>query len=270
MASPESQKHAQAYWDHGFVSAIPVVSPEEAADHRGHLESAEREMGHDLHYHSKVHTVLKSPLELATHPALVDVVEAILGPDVMLYNVTYIIKEPKTVKFVSWHQDLTYWGFDGTEQASAWLALSPATAESGCMQMIPGSHRQGLREQITSDDPDNVLLQSQTIEDVREEDAVLCPLAPGQASIHHGWTIHASHPNSSEDRRIGLNIQYITPKMKQVKAKSDSAMLIRGEDRYGHFETDKPAEEWLPQDAKERLVETTSKYHAITGSPNPA
>ena len=114
MASPESQKHAQAYWDHGFVSAIPVVSAEEAADHRGHLESAEREMGHDLHYHSKVHTVLKSPLELATHPALVDVVEAILGPDVMLYNVTYIIMEPKSVKFVSWHQDLTYWGFDGT------------------------------------------------------------------------------------------------------------------------------------------------------------
>ena len=158
MASPESQKHAQTYWDHGFVSAIPVVSPEEAVDHRGHLESAEHQMGHALHYHSKVHTLLKSPLELATHPALVDVVEAILGPDVMLYNVTYIIKEPKTVKFVSWHQDLTYWGFDGTEQASAWLALSPATAESGCMQMIPGSHRQGLREQITSDDPDNVLL----------------------------------------------------------------------------------------------------------------
>ena len=145
MLARESQKHAQTYWDHGFVSGIPVVSPEEAADHRGHLESVEREMEHALHYHNKVHTVLKSPLDLATHPALVDVVEAILGPDVMLYNVTYIIKEPKTVKFVSWHQDLTYWGFDGTEQASAWLALSPATAESGCMQMIPGSHRQGLR-----------------------------------------------------------------------------------------------------------------------------
>ena len=58
--------------------------------------------------------------------------------------------------------------------------------------------------------------------------------------------------------------------MKQVKAKSDSAMLIRGEDRYGHFEPDTPAEEWLPQDAKERLVETTRKYQAITGSPNTA
>ena len=62
MASPESQKHVQAYWDHGFVSAIPVVSPEEAADHRGHLESAEREMGHDLlHFWGDVLDVKSNP-----------------------------------------------------------------------------------------------------------------------------------------------------------------------------------------------------------------
>ncbi len=269
MTSRESKMRRKQYWEDGFLSGIPVVSPEEAATHRGQLENAERQIGHGLHYHSKVHTVLKSPLELATHPALVDVIEEILGPDVLLYNVTYIIKEPQTTKFVSWHQDLTYWGFDGTEQVSAWLALSPATAESGCMQMIPGSHRQGLREQVTSDDPDNVLLQSQTIGGIREEDAALCPLAPGEASIHHGWTIHSSHPNTSADRRIGLNIQYIAPKMKQTKAKTDSAMLIRGQDRFGHFEADTPAKEWLPDDAEERLIWATRRYNAISGSPNP-
>ena len=270
MTSTGSQTQTEQYWENGFLSGIMVLSPEETAAHRRQLEDAERQVGHALHYHSKVHTVLKSPLELATHPALVDVVEEILGPDILLYNATYIIKEPQTAKFVSWHQDLTYWGFDGTEQVSAWLALSPATAKSGCMQMIPGSHRQGLKEQVTSDDPDNVLLQSQTIEDIREEDAVLCPLAPGEASIHHGWTIHASHPNTSADRRIGLNIQYITPQMRQTKAERDSAMLIRGQDCFGHYETDAPADEWLPGDAGERLLATTRKYHAITGSPNPA
>jgi len=270
MTSTESQTPTERYWENGFLSSIPVLNPEQAATHRMQLEDAERQIGHGLHYHSKVHTVLKSPLELATHPALVDVVEEILGPDILLYNVTYIIKEPRAAKFVSWHQDLTYWGFDGTEQVSAWLALSPATAESGCMQMIPGSHRQGLREQVTADDPDNVLLQSQTIEGIREEDAVLCPLAPGEASIHHGWTIHASHPNTSADRRIGVNIQYITPKMKQTKADTDSAMLIRGQDQFGHYETDTPAQEWLPQDAETQLIATTRKYHAITGSPNLA
>ncbi|MAF07800.1 MAG: phytanoyl-CoA dioxygenase family protein [Acidiferrobacteraceae bacterium] len=270
MTSTGSQTRAEKYFEDGFLGGIEVLSPEETAAHRRQLEDAERQIGHALHYHSKVHTVLRSPFELATHPALVDVVEEILGPDILLYNVTYIIKEPQTAKFVSWHQDLTYWGFDGTKQVSTWLALSPATATSGCMQMIPGSHRQGLHEQVTSDDPDNVLLQSQTIENVREEDAVLCPLAPGEASIHHGWTIHASRPNTSADRRIGLNIQYITPGMCQTKVKTDSAMLIRGQDRFGHFETDYPADEWLPDDAEERLLVSTRKYHAISGSPNPA
>ena len=101
-----------------------------------------------------------------------------------------------------------------------------------------------------------------------EEDAVLCPLKPGEASLHHGWTIHASNPNTSDDRRIGLNIQYINPRMRQKKADSDSAMLIRGQDRYSHYETDQPATEWLPQDAATRLQALTQKYHAISGRPN--
>jgi ectoine hydroxylase-related dioxygenase (phytanoyl-CoA dioxygenase family) len=258
---------AQDYTRDGFISGIGVLSAEEVTTHRAQLEKVESQIG-PLHYHNKVHTVLRSPYELATHPTLVDLVEKILGPDILLYNVTYIIKEPATPSFVSWHQDLTYWGFDGDEQVTAWLALSPASAHSGCMRMIPGSHQRGIREQVTGDDPDNVLLQSQTIENIRDDDAVLCPLMPGQASLHHGWTIHASNPNTGDDRRIGLNIQYISPKMRQIKAASDSAMLIRGEDRYGHYETDQPATQWLSQDAAARLRVSTQKYQAVSGVPN--
>jgi len=254
------------YWQEGFIDGIEVLSAEEVKIHRAHLENAERDLGHSLHYMSRVHTVLRSPYELATHPALVDLVEKIIGPDVLLYNVTYIIKEPHTNNFASFHQDLTYWGFDGTEQVSAWLALSPATAESGCMRFIPGSHRSGLRDQVTGDDPDNVLRQSQTIEHVNEEEAVYSTLLPGRASLHHGWAIHASGPNISDDRRIGLNIQYISPKMKQTKDASDSAILIRGKDRYGHFIADQPATEWLPEQASARLRALTDKYFSIAGT----
>jgi hypothetical protein len=56
--------------------------------------------------------------------------------------------------------------------------------------------------------------------------------------------------------------------MRQKKSDSDSAMLIRGEDRYGHYEADQPATEWLPQDAAARIQESTHKYHAISGTPN--
>lgn len=254
------------YWQEGFIDGIEVLSAEEVKIHRAHLENAERALGHSLHYMSRVHTVLRSPFELATHPALVNLVEKIIGPDILLHNVTYIIKEPHTKNFASFHQDLTYWGFDGTEQVSAWLALSPATAESGCMRFIPGSHRSGLRDQVTGDDPDNVLFQSQTIEDVNEEEAVYSTLLPGRASLHHGWAIHASGPNISDDRRIGLNVQYISPKMKQTKDASDSAILIRGKDRYGHFIADQPATEWLPDEASARLRALTEKYASIAGT----
>ena len=259
---------AREYWANGFIDGISLLNADEVVQHRGHLEKAERVLGHSLHYVNKVHTVLRSAYELATAPTLVNQVEEILGPNILLYDVTYIIKEPGSPKFVSFHQDLTYWGFDGTEQVSAWLALSPATPESGCMRMIPGSHQQGLKEQVIGEDPDNVLHLSQTIEDVNEDDAVFSTLNPGEFSLHHGWTIHSSGPNCSPDRRIGLNIQYISPRLKQTKSDSDSAMLIRGNDPFGHFIDDTPATEWLPENAEVLLKERTEAKKVISGTPN--
>ncbi|TDQ84456.1 phytanoyl-CoA dioxygenase PhyH [Dongia mobilis] len=228
------------YRENGFVSGLEILSEAEARRHRDALEKAEAAFG-KLHYKAKIHTVLRSPLELATHPRILDVVEALIGPDILLYDVEYIIKEPHAPSHVSWHQDLTYWGFSDDAQVSLWLALSPASAESGCMRMIPGSHRRGRHDHVTTQDSSNVLLQGQTVMNVREEEAVLCPLAPGQASFHHGWTLHASTPNRSADRRIGLNAQFIAPHMRQTKHDRDSALLVRGEDRFNHFRKDRAA-----------------------------
>ena len=225
------------YQKDGFVSAVDVVSAETALKHRQSLELAESKVG-PLHYMSKIHTILQSPFELATNTLLLDVVEACIGPDILLYNVTYIIKEAHSKSHVSWHQDLTYWGFDCDDQISAWLALSPATMQSGCMKMLPGSHHQGRVEHQITDDTSNVLYGGQTIPEVDEQKAVLCELNPGQASFHHGWTKHASTPNISDDRRIGLSFQYIAPHVKQVNKKGDGALLVRGQDRYGYYDKD--------------------------------
>ena len=124
-----------------------------------------------------------SPLTLATLPSVLDIVEQMIGPNILLYNVTYIIKEPKSQTHVSWHQDLTYWGLSHDDQVSMWLALSPATLESGCMRMIPGSHLGGRMEHETTEDSDNVLLQGQTVSGINESNARFCPLAPGEATL---------------------------------------------------------------------------------------
>ncbi|MEM9650448.1 MAG: phytanoyl-CoA dioxygenase family protein [Actinomycetota bacterium] len=224
----------------GFVSPVPVVAEAEAATHRRALEMAEDQLG-PLHYRNKVHTILPSAHELATHPALLDAVEACIGPDILVYNVTYIIKEPQTASHVSWHQDLTYWGLsDADAQVSAWLALAPATEESGCMRMLAGSHREGPIRHVHTEDATNVLLMGQTVDTsaTAAAEATLCVLAPGEASLHHGWTVHASGPNLSDDRRIGLNIQYLAPHNLHTGGGHQSAMLARGEDRHRHFETD--------------------------------
>ncbi len=228
------------YEEQGFFSPLQVVSPQEAQQARKELECAEEILG-PLHYQDKIHTVLTSAWKLATHPTLLDAVEEVLGSDVLLYNVTYIVKEPGSLAHVAWHQDLTYWGLSSDAQVSAWLALSPATQDSGCMTMVPGSHHQGKVEHQLVDDETNVLYNGQHVPGVGEDTAVLCPLALGEASLHHGWTLHASRPNISNDRRIGLNMQFISPEVYQTLHDKDSAILVRGVDRFNHFGKDEPA-----------------------------
>lgn len=124
----------------GYVSPIQILSEEEASRHRTRLEAAERKIG-TLHYRTKAHTILISPWELVTLPHLLDTLEAMIGPDILLLNVTCVIKEAHAPAHVSCHQDLTYFGLPDDAPVSMWLALSPATPESGCMRMVPGSHK---------------------------------------------------------------------------------------------------------------------------------
>jgi len=258
---------SQQFNQDGFYSPIDVFDLNTALSHRNELEEVETELG-SQHYQNKIHTVMRSAYELLSSPTLLDVVEEIIGPDIMVYNSTYIIKEPETPSHVSWHQDLTYWGLDSDRQVSAWIALSPANEVSGCMRMIPGSHRSGqMPHVIGENDANNVLYQSQTVNNIDETKAVSCPLQPGQASLHHGWTLHASAPNESQDRRIGLNVQYISPEVKQIKLPGYSALLLRGEDRYGHYRKEKASSEKLDYLGLENQRDMDSLYSRIAGTP---
>ena len=253
----------------GFVAPVPVVDAEIAADHRKRLEAAEAQIG-PVHYKDKMHLVLTSTWELATHPLVLDAVEACIGPNILLYNAMYVIKEAHSPAKVNWHQDLTYWGLsDDDAQVTAWLALSPATAESGCMQMVRGSHLGGPVDHVTPDQraSDDVLDLGQFIDGVDVADAVHVPLRPGEMSLHHGWTVHSSLPNRSDDRRIGFNAQYLAPHCRQVMHDGDTAILVRGVDHHGHFGVDEPATTDLDpvalerQQAAHRLIK--ANYEAV-------
>jgi ectoine hydroxylase-related dioxygenase (phytanoyl-CoA dioxygenase family) len=175
--------------------------------------------------------------DLMRHEKILDAVEDLIGPDLLCWNTLFWIKEAGSESYVSWHQDLRYWGLDTNDLVSVWLALSPASLESGCMHVLPGSHKGELLPHKDEYEPDNLLTRGQEIAvEVDDEKTVAMPLAPGQISLHNVRLAHASGPNRAADRRIGLSLHYMPTSTQQLVGAWDSAALVRGEDRFGHFE----------------------------------
>ena len=234
----------QKYWDEGFLSPIPVLSAAEAATARAELETIERDwldngLPLPLNTYKRVNAQVVMPFVagIARNPAILDVVEGILGPDILVYAAEFFVKEPKTTSIVTMHQDLTYWGLGAIDgMVTAWLALSPATRVSGCMDFVRKSHKNPILPHEDSFDKNNLLSRGQEVKvDIDEADKTAIELAPGQMSLHHGLTIHGSGPNTSDDRRIGCVIRYIRPDMEQKVGAKDYVMPARGQDRFNHF-----------------------------------
>ena len=136
------------------------------------------------------------------------------------------------------------------DQVTAWIALSPATVDSGCMDFVKSSHKNPILPHNDTYSDTNLLSRGQEVAvDVREEDKTHIEMAPGQISLHHGLTIHGSGPNVSDDRRIGVAIRYVNPNARQLVADRDYAMPARGVDAQGNFVHVRPPSELFSQDA---------------------
>ena len=228
----------EAYQRDGLLFPKRVLTPERAAAFRAEWEGYEAENGGPINgkYRYKSHLVFRFVDEIIREPSILDLVEGILGPNLMVWNTNLYPKEPGDDRFISWHQDSAHWGLDNNRIVTVWVALSPATRENGCMAMVPGSHRQGTVVHDDTWDPKNILTRGQTIaQEIREEDAVWITLEPGECSLHHVEMMHFSPGNSSTERRVGLAVRYITPEARQLRNDTDYATLVRGEDRFGHF-----------------------------------
>ncbi len=234
-----TEKLVDAYARDGFYFPVRVMSEADAAGHRADLERAEamaarREDGRRF-FREYANVALGFVDRISRSPAVTDPVAALLGEDLLVMACSFFIKEPKTTSYVSWHQDLHYWGLEGDDEVTAWVALSPATPASGCMRFVAGSHREVVDHRDTFHQ-DNLLTRGQEIAvEVDEADAIDVVLRPGEMSLHHGRVFHASNRNTSDDRRIGIAIRYVPTRMKQMAGASLCATLVRGEDRHGNF-----------------------------------
>lgn len=263
MAKRLSTETVARYRRDGFHFPVRVLSAPEARSYRDRLEAAERAAGGPLagDRRHKVHLLYTWANELARHPAILDAVEDVIGPDILCWSTTFFTKEAQSPAFVSWHQDATYWGLSTDDVITAWVAFADAPVESGAMKFWPGSHLRNQLEHRDTFDQNNLLTRGQEIAvDVPEGAGVDVTLKAGEMSLHHVLLVHGSGPNTTDDRRIGFAIRYIPPHVRQLKVR-DSAMLVRGRDTHGNFDMEPepcadldPAALAAHRDATERSV----------------
>ncbi len=239
MTKQLTEPQVEQFWRDGYQPPLRVVSEESAGEMRRQLETYEAAHGGPLKgsVRFKSHLLFKWLNDLIRNPKLLDAVEDLIGPNILVWSTDWWIKEAHSQSFVSWHQDSQYWGLDTSKLVTAWVGLSPSTVQSGCMRVLPGSHSgPDLPHRDTYHD-DNLLTRGQEIyEGIDESKAVNLEVQSGEAAMFAFRIAHASHPNASDDRRIGMAIRYIPPDAHQTRADRDIASLVRGEDTLGNFE----------------------------------
>ncbi len=233
-----------SYQRNGYLYPLDVYDDNQVADIVAELEQARLDAKRQglatqltQLLRSNAHFLLPFVNRVARNPKIVERVASILGPDLLLWSAEFFIKPARTNKIVSWHQDLTYWELGETdEELTGWLALSEVSLESGCMRFLPASHKQAILPHRDTFDASNLLSRGQEVAvDIDESEAVNVELNPGQVSFHHGRIFHASGPNRSDHDRIGLVFRFLTPQVRQLVAKRDYAMLVRGIDSGKHW-----------------------------------
>ncbi|MFT4927436.1 MAG: non-heme Fe2+,alpha-ketoglutarate-dependent halogenase [Phenylobacterium sp.] len=232
-----SGQQIEHYRSQGLLFPIPVLSADEVAYFRQHHDDFDRACGGKATAQQKgqSHLHLKWACDLATHPAILDVVETIIGGDILIHSSTIFCKYPGDASFVSWHQDSCYWGLSEDRLVSAWVALTDSDSNNGCLSIIPATQN-SIFDHIEKPAKGNMLGKGLTVVQQLDTDvAEDVILRAGEMSLHHANIVHGSRPNTSDRPRIGFAVRYVATAVKQ-KLPHHRVILARGEDRYGHFQ----------------------------------
>lgn len=276
MQVAESQ--VPRYGVDGYVSPLDALTQDQVSTYRHSYEGLEAYLADliaktppaQVTLLSETHAYLPWAHELARNPNVLDAVESVLGPDILIWHSRWFVKYPADETYVSWHQDGTYWALDPPNVTTAWIALSPSNEASGCMKVVPGSQKMGQLQHRDTFEERNALTRGQEIEmEVEEDDAVCLELEPGQFSLHHIGVVHGSGPNRSRNPRIGFAVRYATPEVRQ-DVEHSFAILVRGEDRYGHFDLLEPPRDGALEECVARGQQIIDRLYANLLPPSSA
>jgi hypothetical protein len=220
------------------VAPIEILTKDQAFIIRKEIESIEAKWPDELKGAGRNYVHMISPIldEVCHNFKMLDAVESIIGKNILICGTTLFIKNPHEKGFVSFHQDATYIGLEPHNWVTAWLAITDANEENGCMKMWSGSHKNNIRHHEQKYDEGNLLTRGQTVENVPLDETKPLVLKAGQMSLHHPKIVHGSGLNKSNDRRIGFVVQsYIGSNVNQVLGKM-YVQQARGDDTFKYHQ----------------------------------
>jgi ectoine hydroxylase-related dioxygenase (phytanoyl-CoA dioxygenase family) len=229
----------EAFHERGYLGPLAVCSPEEMAVRRARLDNTV--LAEPEHRWSQRHLDLRDVYELCALTALGDAMEAIVGPDLILWSTKFRVKHPGA-KEIPWHQDVIYWRLEPMINVSAWLAIDDADEENACVQLLPGSHRETLTHQAAGGDMHQDFTLEVDLAGKRFGDPVSMALRAGECFLFSERTVHRSSANRPRRRRAGLTIRVTTPSVRVQQPGHDRVILLRGKDRF-RYNTLAPAPE---------------------------
>ena len=197
-----------------------------------------------------VHTVFKPHLiwrwadTIVHHPRILDVVEAVLGHDILVWQMDVFRRDPHVTVSdegrppersdeiastgLDWHQDSLYLGLEPVEGVvRVWLALTETTIENGTMRYLRGSHRLGTRPHQYPDSHAGFAARGPRVElQIDDKEIVPVCLGPGDFAMHDIRIVHDSGPNRTDRTRVAVSITYVSAHIRATRR--CSAMLARG------------------------------------------
>lgn len=255
MTSQEIERYSKD----GYLNYGPILPPEEMEGIRAYVQELITCLNPKVRPENMnmPHLVDRYFIDLCSNPRLLDVVEQIIGPDIVLFACGLFCKPKGDGKEIPWHQDGIFWPLDPMKITTLWLAVDDSTLENGCMRVIPGTHKLGKIEHVGSGEGKALhLYLDESHFDVAK--SVDIELKQGSCSFHEAFTIHGSNPNNSPKRRCGFTVRYMSAEAKFDRTEwpdpNQPLFLLRGEDKWNHneyapFESvpyRKPGEEFTP------------------------
>ncbi|HVC55863.1 MAG TPA: phytanoyl-CoA dioxygenase family protein [Stellaceae bacterium] len=252
----------------GYLFPLPALSAAELADCRAGLGRYEAWLGKpvnlaDWRWRSAAYVFLPWLDRLVRHPRVLDAVESLIGPDILVFTSTFFIKEAHSPTFAAWHQDATYFGIAPYEHVTAWVALSDATEEAGCMEVVSsrGMPRQAHHAALGLEHSINGGGQA-IVEPFEAAGGEMMAVPAGSFSLHHTLCRHRSAPNRAGHRRVGIGISYIPAHCRLEGSVRMCAPLVRGQDSFRHFDLLPPPEAEFDPAALARHEDAYRRYRA--------